>query len=77
MKPHLKVVKPGNHNRTVPVRRPNSELRTREYLTTAEVNKLTAAARHGRVGQRDPRLILVAYRYGLRAVEVAELEWSQ
>ena len=31
----------------------------------------------GRYGQRDATLILVAYRHGLRATEVADLEWSQ
>jgi type 1 fimbriae regulatory protein FimB/type 1 fimbriae regulatory protein FimE len=77
MKPHLKVVKPSNQNRTVPLRRPNAELRTREYLTPPEINKLIAAAKNGRYGQRDATLILVAYRHGLRAVEVADLEWSQ
>jgi type 1 fimbriae regulatory protein FimB/type 1 fimbriae regulatory protein FimE len=76
MKPHLKVIKSSNLNRTVPVRRPNADLRTREYLTPAEIDKLIAVAKHGR-GQRDATLILVAYRHGLRAIEVADLEWSQ
>src|SRR5262249_20635416 len=58
-------------------RRPNAEMRTREYLTPAEVEKLIAAAKLGRYGQRDATLILVAFRHGLRAVEVADLEWSQ
>ena len=77
MKPHLRVVAPNNLNRTVPLRRPNAELRTREYLTPAEIEKLIAAAKRGRYGQRDATLILVAYRHGLRATEVADLEWSQ
>src|SRR5262245_6259301 len=77
MKPHLTVVKPRNQNRTVPIRQPNAELRKREYLTPAEIDKPIAAAKHGRYGQRDATLILVAYRHGLRATEIAELEWSQ
>jgi integrase len=77
VKPHLRVVAPSNENRTVPVRRPNAELRTREYLTPAEIDKLIAVAKRGRYGQRDATLILVAYRHGLRATEVADLEWSQ
>jgi integrase len=77
MKPRLKVVEPSNLNRTVPVRRPNAELRTREYLTPAEIDKLIAVAKRGRYGRRDATLILVAYRHGLRATEVADLEWSQ
>jgi type 1 fimbriae regulatory protein FimB/type 1 fimbriae regulatory protein FimE len=64
--------------RTVePQRPPNAELRRREYLTEAEVERLISAARGGRHGHRDATLILVAYRHGLRASEVADLEWSQ
>ena len=42
-KSHLKLVSPATVNRTVatPLRRPNAELRTREYLTDAEVERLT------------------------------------
>jgi hypothetical protein len=31
------------------------------YLTPAEIEKLIAVAKHGRYGQRDAALILVAY----------------
>jgi type 1 fimbriae regulatory protein FimB/type 1 fimbriae regulatory protein FimE len=68
MTAHLRVVEPSNQNRSVPVRPPNAELRTREYLTPAEVEKLIAAAKLGRHGHRDATLILVAFRHGLRAV---------
>jgi len=61
----------------MPVRPANATLRTREYLTPAEVEKLTKAARAGRYGHRDATLILIAYRHGLRAIEVCDLEWSQ
>jgi hypothetical protein len=44
----LRLVTPNNENRSVPVRPPNSELRTREYLTPAEVEKLIKAAKDGR-----------------------------
>jgi type 1 fimbriae regulatory protein FimB/type 1 fimbriae regulatory protein FimE len=68
---------PRNIYRTVgPQRPPNAALRAREYLTEAEVDRLTSAARNGRHGHRDATLILVAYRHGLRAGEVADLEWS-
>jgi integrase len=73
----LRIVKPRNENRTVPVRPANSELRPREYLTPAEVERLIKAARNGRYGQRDATLILMAYRHGLRAIEICDLEWSQ
>src|SRR5262249_28114767 len=55
----------------------NSELRPREYLTPSEVETLIRTARKGRYGHRDATLILVAYRHGLRAVELCDLEWSQ
>ena len=77
-KSHLKLVSPVTVNRTVtPRRRPNAELRAREYLTDAEVEKLMAAARGNRYGHRDATMILVAYRHGLRASELADLRWDQ
>ena len=40
-KSHLKLVTPATINRTVtPKRAPNADLRTREYLTEAEVERL-------------------------------------
>jgi len=64
-------------NRSVLVRPPNDELRSREYLTVAEVERLMKAAQHGRYDHRDATLILVAFRHGLRAAEICDLEWSQ
>jgi type 1 fimbriae regulatory protein FimB/type 1 fimbriae regulatory protein FimE len=47
-------------------------------LTPAEVEKLMPTARSsGRCGHRDASLVLIAYRHGLRASEIADLEWSQ
>jgi len=77
MTAHLRLVEPSNENRTVPVPRANSDLRSREYLTEAEVEKLIKAAKNGRYGHRDATLILIAFRHGLRAVEICDLEWSQ
>jgi integrase len=75
---HLRVIEPRNENRSVPTRPANAELRSREYLTAGEVEKLMKAARNsGRYGHRDATLILVAYRHGLRAAEICDLEWSQ
>lgn len=77
-KSHLKLVAPTTEKRTVvPVRRPNAELRSREYLTDAEVEKLTSAAKDNRHGQRDATMILVTYRHGLRASELVDLRWDQ
>jgi integrase len=77
MAAHLHLVEPRHVNRTVPTRPANADLRPREYLTGSEVEKLIAAAKKGRYGHRDASLILVAYRHGLRAIEVCDLEWSQ
>jgi hypothetical protein len=69
---HLQLVEPCNVNRKVqpagPGRPTNKSLRTREYLTPAEIDKLIKAAKEGRWGHRDATLILVGYRHGLRAV---------
>ena len=77
MPAQLRVIEPSNVNRSVPGRPTNAELRPREYLTPAEIDKLIAVARKGRYGHRDATLILIAYRHGLRAVEICDLEWSQ
>src|SRR6516165_10071210 len=50
----------------------------RRYLTEREVERLIDCARkHGRYGHRDATMILVAYRHGLRASEVCDLQWQQ
>ena len=50
----------------------------RRYLTEREVDRLMDCARkHGRYGHRDATMILVAYRHGLRASEVCDLQWQQ
>ena len=77
-KSHLRLVAPGTVNRTVtPKRRPNADLRTREYLTEAEVERLLKATRGNRWAHRDATMILVAYRHGLRASELTDLRWDQ
>jgi integrase len=77
-KSHLKLVAPTTKNRTVtPLRLPNAELRTREYLTDAEVGRLQKAAGNNRWGHRDGTMILVAYRHGLRVSELVDLRWDQ
>ena len=77
-KGHLKLVTPATLKRTVaPTRRRNADLRTREYLTEAEVEWLLTAARKNRWGHRDATMILVAYRHGLRVSELLDLRWDQ
>jgi integrase len=77
-KSSLRLVAPTHQNRTVlPSRATNAAYRKREHLTPAEIEKLIEAAKHNRYGHRDATLILVAFRHGLRASELCELEWSQ
>src|SRR6516165_1364807 len=50
----------------------------RRYLTQREIHPLMDWARkHGRYGHRDATMIFVAYRHGLRASEVCDLQWQQ
>lgn len=77
MAAHLHLVEPRHVNRTVLTRPANADLRPREYLTPSEVEKLIAAAKGGHYSHRDATLILIAYRHGLRAIEICDLEWSQ
>lgn len=61
-----------------PRRRTNAEVRSREYLTADEVERLMNAARKaGRHGHRDGAIILIAYRHGLRVGELIALRWDQ
>jgi type 1 fimbriae regulatory protein FimB/type 1 fimbriae regulatory protein FimE len=56
----------------------NKDVRSREYLTEKEVDKLMAAARKtGRHSHRDATLILMAYRHALRVSEAVSLRWDQ
>ena len=50
--------------------------RPREYLTEREIEKLIEAAGDNRNGHRDATAILIAYRHGLRAGELASLRWD-
>jgi integrase len=77
MSARLRLVKSGHENRSVPIRPANSELRQREFLTEREVKKLVKATKDSRYGARDAALILIAFRHGLRASEICDLEWSQ
>jgi len=63
--------------RATPTRRPNAELRSREFLTEHEVELLITAATGNRWGHRDSTMILIGYRHGLRASELCDLRWDQ
>src|SRR5262249_24885841 len=77
-KTHLRLIAPTTVKQTVgPQRRPNSDYRTHEHLTEAEIEKLIAATKNNRYSQRDATMILVAYRHGLPASELVTLRWDQ
>ena len=79
VKPQLRIVPSRTEIGTVspPRRKPNADLRTREYLTEAEIGRLLKAAKGNRWGSRDATMILIAYRHGLRAAELVDLRWDQ
>jgi integrase len=66
-----------NSRRNPPRKRRNRDVRSREYLTTAEVEKLIKAAGSNRYGWRDGTMVLTAFRHGLRPIELTRLQWSQ
>ena len=80
---HAKAVRrrspPNIVNGTVPPRRQfNVARRPREYLTAKEVELLRKGAHgRGRNRHRDATMILVAFRHGLRPIEVCSLRWDQ
>ena len=77
-KPTLKIVSPATVKRKVTPRRPkNGDVRTREYLTEREVEKLIVGCEGNRRPHRDATMILIALRHGLRASEVCDLQWTQ
>jgi hypothetical protein len=58
-KTRLKLVTPAIVKRTVtPKRLPNKDLRTREHLTEAEVERLMKAAQRNRYSHRDATMVL-------------------
>ena len=70
-------VTPTAENGTVPPRRKrNEELRPRDYLTPAEIERLMKKAGDNRYGHRDATMVLIAYRHGLRPTEACELKWD-
>ena len=64
--------------RAPPRRRPNKEVRVREYLTEDECRTLITAARKrgGRYGLRDALAIRMCWRHGLRVSELVALRWD-
>jgi integrase len=77
-KPAPRLGATGTKSKNVPrTGAKNHELRTREYLTEGEVEALIAACKRARWPHRDATMILLAFRHGLRALELVDLEWTQ
>ena len=57
-------------------RRPNAAYRVREHLTESEMERLLAALKRKRHGQRDWLIGLLIYRHGLRVSEACDLRWD-
>lgn len=56
----------------------NIEVRSREYLTPAEVDALrTAAGRTGRHRHRDSTFVLISYRHAGRVTEMTAMRRDQ
>jgi type 1 fimbriae regulatory protein FimE len=66
-------------NQITDINTPNTvNCTVRKYLTEREVETLMDCARkRSRYGHRDATMILVAYRHGLRASELCDLQWHQ
>ena len=61
-----------------PRRKKNLEVRSREYLTSDEVDRLVKAAKQqGRHGNRNATMILLAFRHALRVSELISMRWDQ
>jgi type 1 fimbriae regulatory protein FimB/type 1 fimbriae regulatory protein FimE len=81
-KPNLSLVAPATvfgavYPKKPPRKRLNAEVRSRSYLTDAEVERLIkAAGKKNRHGHRDATMVLVTYRHGLRTAEVTRLRWD-
>ena len=60
-----------------PSRPTNASLRAREYVTADEVERLDQGRQGWTMGRQGRGNDPVAYRHGLRAQEIADLEWSQ
>jgi site-specific recombinase XerD len=57
-----------------PRRKPNAEVRAREYLTEQEIERLVRTAKANLHGQRDALMITLAFRHGLGAAELVDLK---
>jgi site-specific recombinase XerD len=74
---HLRKAE-SKRNATSPAkgRKANAAYRVREHLTEDEIDRLLAALKRNRHGQRDWLIGLLIYRHGLRVSEACDLRWD-
>src|SRR3954447_2718798 len=70
---HLKLVENNRFVDSALRRLPNAAYRTREHLTPTEMDKLLAALKANRHGDRDELLGRMVYTHGLRVSEACDL----
>jgi type 1 fimbriae regulatory protein FimB/type 1 fimbriae regulatory protein FimE len=70
------AVDPAPNRPRPPRKRRNTDVRSREYLTETEIERLIKAAGNNRHGHRDSTMILLTFRHGLRTAEVIRLRWD-
>lgn len=73
---HLRVVESSVKRPVAQGRKANAEYRVREHLTENEMEKLLAALKANRHGQRDWLIGLMIYRHGLRVSEACDIRWD-
>jgi integrase len=54
-----------------------TDVRSREHLTDAEMDRILKVVRADRNGKRNHLMILLAYRHGLRVSELINLRWDR
>ena len=61
-----------------PVKKKNTELRTREHLTLTEIKRVRKELKkHPRQGHRNDTLCLMMFKHALRVSETVNLKWEQ
>lgn len=75
--PQLKIVESDVKWKVTPAgRKANAAYRQREHLFPEELERLFAALKRNRHGQRDYMIALVTYLHGLRVSELIDLRWD-
>ncbi len=66
-----------NARNTPPRTVPNKDKRSKEWLSSLEIDRLIAGANHGPLAMRNKLMLTIGYRHALRASELLALDWDQ